>query len=847
MITHRATPAMRRSVAALTLAIAGTINAQDTTSLGQKRTVVAYMHGFSITPGDSTMHDIATYARLSVSFALSRLPRISLRGEVAPVCRVSQLGDSALRPETSQSIGVIRDDQILQPSGFFSIRGLIEPTSTDTAFLVDIEATQCTRHGPENVFHRTATVSRAAAANELSVIAEELLDRVQFNSKLGLLVTLKQDTALRAALNSFLLGSASVRPVDSVPDLRLKVTIDSGHVAHMELVGLATPLDWTVPLPADIRTPSRIAERLATEVSHAVDASLYGLRVSANNGAVQRQSAVGSARLALCIAQDSSCHVAPEAALAALRSIQLSQASDPEVLILEGRTQLALGDNGSALKALSSADSIIRVRPSAVPNEVSAAVVHKLMGDAYRGAGNYSDASREYYIVIRTNPGDTAAVLALVETLRSSGRHLEALNLTRQWAAAFPDNSNLYSAAESVVQDMDVRVLVDSVAKVREICRSAKQLQASCASQFAKRGVELGRSGGSRHDAHLLLDSAFALGLSDSSLVVSAALTLASQIAEGVQFPLVAGSIQTAPAYNRQSLLAYLDLAQRSMSDNTPPASREWYLRIRAISAAADRDLPRAYNGAVEAARTLPTKGAAQLAAHVALASALAPQPTLGPPGNGSRDAWFHEARQILDSSIAKYKDDRAMPRLLLIICENLMSDFPCAFHVAETMIERGLTGVRPTLEAVETSVLVGRYSVGRSWMTRINKDSLRGCDRSLAELFEVWGSLQENDTATAHRAFDNWKTALGGMSSAERSRVCWDFSGAEKVLQGPKRPPWAGLVLEMVRSMKDRRAIPPVWHRVSRNTVASALRARRSSTTSRSYVRNSPRHGEDS
>jgi hypothetical protein len=811
MMTRSRYRQIGKLVSTIVLGLPCALNAQPE-RLRTNGRVVVYLEPFSLSEKDSRARDLATFTHLTLSYSLARLSRVRIYAAQAPSC-LSALTEEV--PNTTvRAVALSSTEPDSALGDFFLIRGAIERAVKDTAYLVDIEITHCTTYGMEKVFRRTVPVAENAVADEVSAVADEAVDRVEYHSKLRTLVVAPDDAALRDVLTAALRSSTRLRPVDSLPDLRLELRIPSQQprVANLTLSGGVPTSRWSVPLSDDRAALPLVAERIATEASNRAELALLGTVSSGPMAATERQKAIVLVRRALCLEQAANCTIAPEAAAAGLSSLRIGMSRDPELFLLAGRTKLASGDYGAAVAAFRTADSLIQVNPSAtLSREVNSRVVHRLTGDAFSSAGNFASAAVEYRTVLRDAPADTATVLALIESLRGAGRHVEALGVVRQANAWLHDTPSLDSAAVVVIRGMDARALVEGVSLIRDVCRFKKSLQAECATAYARRGIDLARSHGPEVNVHILLDSAIAYGAKDS-LGLDAALALASLAARVIQFPLEKGAVPAVQNYDRRLARTYLRLARGFMSDGTSAQQREWFLRISAITAAADGDFDSAYVTSVDAARAFPTISSALLTVHIAIAAVLAPPGGEHRASTHSSGEWFRVARINLDSSIAKYSRDRTLPRLLLVLCANLLNDYQCSFSAAQILINRGTVAPREVLELVEASVLADKYAAGRDWIGRVRKDSLSSCDRSLAELFTVWGSLQQGDTAAAHKAFVSWTSAIKAMSIARRSNGCWNFSAAQYMLSKPEQPLWSRLISQMIRFTMDATARRPEW-----------------------------------
>jgi tetratricopeptide (TPR) repeat protein len=791
---------------------------QSASALKTNGQVVVYLGGFSVSATDSAARDLATFARLTLNYSLARLSQVRISADDPPSCQVAHADAAISAAKVTAVTSASEPDSA--PAEFFLIHGAVERAVKDTAYLVDIEITHCTRHGNEKAFRRTIPVAETAVADELPAVADEAVELVRFYSKLRTLVVAPQDTTLRDVITAALRGSTKLRPVDSLADVRLEVNVSSQQlrVASLTLSGRIRTSRWSIRIPEERGALAVVAERIATEASNRAELSLLDtVSTSATSdsasstGVADRQKTIDLTRRALCLDPAPGCNIAPEAAAASLSRQRALISKDPELLLLDGRTKLASGDYGSAIAAFRSADSLIRAHPSAtLPPDVRTTIAHRLTGEAFRAAGNFAAAVVEYRSVLKDIPGDTSTVLALIESLRSAGRQLEALEVIRQSGGWLRGLASFDSAAVGVVRGMDATTLVERVSTIRDACRSNKSLQAACATAYARRGVDLARSHGPHANVHILLDSGIAYGATDS-VGLDAALAGASVAAEVIQFPLQKGAVPVVQNYDRPAARRYLGLASSFLSDGTSARRLEWFHRIRAITAAADGDFDSAYIQALEAARSLPTISSAHVVVNVAITAGLAPA-SGQLPSNRSSAEWLQVARASLDSSIAKYSTDRTLARLLLVLCANLLNDFQCSFTAAQALMNRGITAPRQILEVVEASVLANRYGVGRDWIARIRQASLSPCDRSLMELFTVWGALQQGDTATAHQSFVNWTSTMNGMEFQRRMTGCWDFTAAEYVLSRPNRPFWTKMISEMIRFTKDVGAPHPQW-----------------------------------
>ena len=789
------------------------VEAQGSQQLDANRKIDVYFQDFALANADSVGRDVASFAGLNVTYSLLRNPSIRVARKSAPACPSpgkAQSKDKSKAQKEDFVAGI--DDPVSR--GFFAVHGSVERAGSDSAYLVDVEVGKCTRIGFSQVFHHTTNVSRSTLAAELPAIAEEVTDRIQFNAKLGIHVAVSGDSLLRNAIKASLLGYPFLRPEDSLFDIRLSVKPVSRGLYTTSLdFGLnIAPITASITIPADKRSLSQAADEIAAQTSRAVSATLLGLeKVPGRNN---KESAVAAARGALCLGEAATdCRTSPEAALAALTSTGPLLNRDAELMLLYGRSKLAAGEYGAAVKTLRAADSLIRTNPYSVrPADVTSRTAHQLIANAYRSAGNYSDAATEYRFVLKFDPADTVTVLALAETLRSAGRHMEALATLKAWMVSNPRSASMRRATYSLLMDMSPRFLVDSVAAVRQICMLDPALRGSCAQVYAERGIESGRRRAEPADTRTLLDSALSFGIADSSVVVESALRLAALAVDVIQFPLGPGGIIRVPGYDRAMAVKNLALAEERMTSSTPVDQREWMNRISAIVLAADGDLAGAYAGGLKAMATKRTVASTRLTAHIAIAAAFANPIPSGPPGNGVSKRWLQEARMILDSGVKRFAADRSMPRLLLVLCENFLDDLRCAFEAGRMLVDRGISEIPDLIEVVEAAVLANEYQTGRSWLAKVQSQQLAGCNKSLAEFFAFWGSLQIGDQPAAKTAFEAWRKSLSAVPAAAPIRNCWDFAGAKKVLARTNAPPWYATLSGMIETMMNPAVPSPAW-----------------------------------
>ncbi|HEY0779078.1 MAG TPA: hypothetical protein VGD56_14000, partial [Gemmatirosa sp.] len=309
---------------------------------------------------------------------------------------------------------------------------------------------------------------------------------------------------------------------------------------------------------------------------------------------LSRDTVVQRARRALCLGTSpTACEPSPTEAVALLSTLATLQ-QDAEVLALLGHAAFARGDLGAAAESLQRALALLGgAQTTFTPGpDASPATLHSQLAAVYRAAGNLNDALRQYEAVLTLAPDDTTAQRGRLESLRLAGRGLDVVRLAASMPsdAAFGPTHVAEREAARALESLPSDVIADSLGSITALCRRDRDLAAACAAAFARSGLALNRTGAAATRVQPALLAAVEFGISAPNAADVYGLLAAIALGH-VTFPRGTDGMLDVTAdgtHNRMvrdTIARYLARAESALSGTGSAQTREWLLRLRALSA----------------------------------------------------------------------------------------------------------------------------------------------------------------------------------------------------------------------------------------------------------------------
>jgi hypothetical protein len=770
---------------------------------------------------------LARYIEGALHFELLRIARLKVESD--PSARCGGLDTSTVGRSTAPRV----------ISSFVAVGGTIDRGEGDSLFTVVVEAVRCTPVGWATLVQEPRTFPVNSAAPEVRALAGVIASalRTEALPKVKVIVAGGETGSPSPAnLKDHIIAEMAMHGIVEIVDTMatIQATVTLPHRAPWTFASLRL-----VELGANARSDSLAIERRNAEVLGAFSDRLaaiaarrvmefaYGstLRAGTAGGRINRDSALASARRALCIEEPVDCRPSPDAAQTYIGMIDEAPYSlDASYWAIKGRTDLARGDRVGALTALERAlDLRTQGDSTTVAPEASERELRATIAGIYRTAGDPRGAYPHYQVLVALAPLDSGYARALAQTLRLAPRRIDAIRAVLDGLARFPNWEALYREAGDALREMSATYLADSARTVADLCRRDTtrstatmdrpaigdtilgRLAADCGAVFASRAAALARQHGDTARIRRLARAGIELAGTRRAVEAEASVALAASYLGSFRWEFEGDSISfESPGYNRDSVRVHAASARTLAPDSMGVATLGLLLQVEAAAAVLEHDMNMAPRLAYEAYSIAPTKDATALYGTTALRSFYASRNQTV----WQEQTWGRNAKAALDSATTRYPRDTTLINLWKAVCRASGADSACAYDAARRQIASGsISSPRSIIGAVEDALLVDSAATALLWLRTIPINKLSPCEEALVGLFTYWSASLLGDASTASDGLVQWQRGhsmyVQGPAGAPE---CWAFARVKAKSSLLPQNALRERIDDMVRRMEERR-----------------------------------------
>ncbi len=543
-----------------------------------------------------------------------------------------------------------------------------------------------------------------------------------------------------------------------------------------------------------------------------------------------------------------------------------------KVLVTLGRAQMRAGKGVDAVNSLQKATDLIK-EDTAAGGHISTKDqfdAMNLLGDSYRGIGEYSKAEDSYSNALKLDPAQLALYRSKAIAQQFDNKRILALQTLidgLKLPGSADDKKPLHETAEDVVRTLQPAELDAAEALLDQTYLSDPSVANEYAlviSQKWEHIFDTSWTADNRVKGRAALKVARDRHPDDPSILVS--IYGDSAIAERVD-----------GESGRQ--MAFIQEAQKQSTSQVPAYLRSWLYRLQAVAESGDGKYENALDSADKAYHLQPTDYGGYLLADTGWLAARCRELKLKSPAEGRdqqecsfdvltesadktlpgtlseiekrelkeryqqivekaaplvakryfpADTIFMWANHSLDQdkvSLTQFqqliqrnpKDESAL-RQVQHICSQYIFDFECSFAAAQKraalLTSNSGASAGNYLDVTEAAILKGDFKTAESWLASATKLAHTSRERTLCDFLQMWIAMRLNRTNEYKSDFDVWRDATAQLRN-DKTGTHWNFFGAEKSINDSKAEMGrenTEFLLAMIKALMDDKLPLPIW-----------------------------------